>query len=103
MEKEKDDIICICSIENTGHTIGVRVPCRGDDCKNTVWLSDSTINTIKQQNPGINLSENPPSPVCMECGLKIMSKSKDFKMSPMSSEQAKELMEAVINIDAQQG
>jgi hypothetical protein len=102
MEEEKDDIVCICSSDNTVHTIGVRVPCRGDNCKNTVWLSDSTIKTIKQQHPGIDLEKNPPSPVCLDCGLKIMRNSKDFKMAPMSVQQAAELIKAVIDIDAQQ-
>jgi hypothetical protein len=100
VKKEKDTIICICSTDNTVHTVGVRVPCRGDECKNTVWLSDSTINTIKQGHPGINLEENPPSPVCIECGIKIMEKSKDFSISPMSKEQAYELSKAVMDIQA---
>lgn len=99
---EEKDIICICSTENTEYTIGVRIPCRGDGCKHTVWLSDSTINTIKQKNPGIDLIKNPPSPVCMDCGLKIMRNAKDFTMMPMSEEQAMELTKAIIDIDAKQ-
>ena len=78
MEKEKDDIICICTpAGRDNYTVGISVPCVGT-CGRNVWLSDSTIATIKQKHPNVNLEENPPKPVCIECGLAAMKGKAEF-------------------------
>jgi hypothetical protein len=93
MEKEIDEIIAICSLRNEGHTVGISVPCRG--CGKTVWLSDSTINSIKANQPEVDLVKTPPVPLCIYCGIKRMeeseSKSNETILMPISDEQITEL------------
>ena len=98
MEEEKDEIIAICSTENTGNTRGMWVPCRGA-CRRTVWLSDSTINAMKESNPQINLEINPPIVLCIECGLPQLKKDGSAPiLVPPTAEQLEELKKGIISI-----
>jgi len=101
-DEEEDQIICICSKENSAHTIGIRVPCRGPGCNAQLWLSDSTINRIKKEKTDVDLTKTPPTPLCMDCGLKALKNSKDFKIAPPTTEQMEEILKAMTEIDAQQ-
>ncbi len=101
MEKN-EEILCICSTESTGLVEGIWVTCR--ICEADIWLSDSTIASIKKSLPHVNLIEHPPTPVCITCGLKRMNEKKEeIKIMPPTNEQLVEIKKAISDLDAKEG
>lgn len=91
-----DEILAICSTENTGNTIGIDAHCINCDTK--VWLSDSTIKSIKSSFPDVDLKVHPPTILCMLCGMKRIKDTKDVNIMPPTDEQVKEIERKINNI-----
>jgi hypothetical protein len=94
-EKDKPEkMMAVCSRQNSGGTKGIRVPCTGT-CGETVWLSDSTVNLVKQQYPDADLEKNPIQPMCIECAMPTLKANKDMEYAKPSDEQMDELKKAI--------
>lgn len=89
MENKYDDIIVICGESKI--TLGIDVICI--DCKKPLWMSDSSINSVKQNNPGMDLEKHPPTVLCMDCGTKRMEQNSNEErvIALPTPEQVKEL------------
>ena len=87
--EDKDEIIAVCSTERYGHTVGKWVPCKG--CNKNVWLSDSTLNSIRIQYPSLDMEKNPPAPTCIDCGLPTVLQMQDPKFINITPEQMEEI------------
>ncbi len=97
----KDSIMAICterSSKNPPATVGIWVPCMG--CQKDVWLSDSTIKSMKEQHPNIDLVKNPPEPFCMTCGLKKIAEMEEPAFMKPGKAQTEEIID-VIRKDSQ--
>ena len=95
----EDEIIAICSNENSGNTIGIWAHCR--KCDTDVWLSDSTIESIKTNYPDTDILENPPVLLCIGCGLEHIKDSKSQVITKPTEKQLAEIINAIKNIDKQ--
>ena len=94
---KKDDLIIICSKKNDAQTIGVPATCR--KCGTPIWISDTTIDSIKQNHPNINISENPPVALCIECGLKQMDSMEAPVITPLTDLQLEELRNGISGVE----
>ncbi len=93
-QEDKDEIIAICNTANENLTIGISVPCR--KCGTAAWLSDSTIESIKESHPGVDIVENPPIVLCLTCGIEHMNNSaNDPVIIPPSKKQLEELKQGI--------
>lgn len=77
----KEEIILICSSENTGCTAGRWNKC--SNCKNDVWVSDSSINALKGQQPDKIL--------CFDCGMVKYRNENELNILPLTAEQIREI------------
>lgn len=93
----KDDVIIICSTQNTAHTKGIRAFCT--KCNASVWLSDSSIKSVKSKDPNLDLEKDPPHLLCETCGLPVLMGAKDLEIMNMTLEQKTEIIKAIKNLD----
>lgn len=84
-----NEILAICSTSNSGNTNGIDAACR--DCDTQVWLSDSTMKSIRLSFPGVDLEKHPPIVLCLICGMKRMKDNNDITLIPPTEEQIKEI------------
>lgn len=103
MEKKKeiDSVMTICSSRTDEHppvTVGIWVPCTG--CKADVWLSDTSVSSIKQQHPHI-VDANGILPYCFTCGFAEIEKMKDPQFLQPTSEQVDEIVESIVKKNAE--
>lgn len=87
--KETDKIVLICAPKKSGNTVGIDAFCVKCDCD--IWISDSTINSVKQQHPGIDLLVNKPDAYCIDCGKEHLRKIKNPEVIPLTEEQINEI------------
>ena len=104
MSTEKE-FFAICGRQNekpgenypTPITKGIEAFC--NKCDHKVWISDSTIASIKQQNPELNLEETTPGVLCVECGMKELEGMKEPKVIALTELQKKELLDHLTDED----
>jgi len=87
-----DDIVIVCSPTNHGLWNTIQANCR--ICNETIYLSDSSIESVKQQQPEVDLEKNPPILVCLSCGIHQLEKE-DVTIMPLTEGQIKELSNAI--------
>ena len=98
MENKKyDEVIVICGESKV--TIGINVICV--DCGKPLWMSDSSMNSVKLNNPGVDLEKHPPTVLCIDCGNKKIEKEKDADIekivAPLTNEQLDEFKKHFFN------
>jgi hypothetical protein len=90
----EDEIIVICSENNHNSTVGVQVYCR--KCQTKIWLSDSTIKSIRLNHPQIDIEKTPPITLCIKCGTERIDD--DTVFVPITDEQMAEITAGLKNM-----
>lgn len=93
----ESNIIAICSPENFHATVGIEVVCL--KCDIPVWLSDSTIESIKEGHPGVDLIKTPPVVLCIECGMEHIKNSGNTSFFAPTEKQINEIVNAIRNLN----
>ena len=94
MAKEDDEIVVICGPDAMGDHKVIDVTCRS--CGAEVLLSDSSIRSMKSQNPERDFDSQPPVVLCVICGLSYMqTKGDDLQIAPLTEEQINELKNGI--------
>lgn len=85
--------VIVCSEINYIKALCIEITC--GKCSKKIHLLDSSIQTIKENNPELNLVENPPICICLECYLKNpeLTNIETSKILPISKIQIKELLD----------
>lgn len=96
MEGEEKTIV-ICGQDNYTGADSIDVNCR--KCNLAVILSDSTIRSLKQNKPDLDIVKDPPIVLCIECGMTYIEEQKnggeEIKVIPLSAEQIEEFKEGL--------
>lgn len=87
--KKDDSIVLICAPKNSGNTIGIEAFCVKCDC--SIWISDSTINSVKDQYQDVDLLVNKPKAFCIKCGMAHLKTVEHKEVIPLSKTQIEEI------------
>lgn len=92
-----DKTVVLCGADNYTGADSIDVNCR--KCNAAVILSDSTIRSLKQNDPELDLDKDPPIVLCVECGLEYINKSKaegeELNIVPLTEEQLREFRQGL--------
>lgn len=89
--KDDGEIIIICmrlsKDHPVGYTLGIQAACR--NCQADVWLSDTSMQALREQLPEIDFNNKIPVVKCIECSVKI---KKDLNFLPPAKVQISEMV-----------
>lgn len=94
MSQKPNKAVAVCMRTAPGKrqfNTGMEVPCT--KCTHLVWLSDSTIGSMKENHPHIDPNKD-LQVMCMECAMEEMRKMEDPSFVPPTQTQLNELFNA---------
>ncbi len=85
------ETMAICSFKSDRNaTVGIAAFCT--DCTTEIWLSDTTMQSLKEKFPENDLVKYPPKLFCIPCGMKQMDTDKEIKLMETTDIQKAELV-----------
>ncbi len=84
------ETMAICSFRSHKNaTVGIEAFCT--DCTSEIWLSDSTMQSLKDKFPENDFIKYPPKLFCIPCGMKLMETDNEIKLMETTDIQKAEL------------
>lgn len=71
----KENIVTVCVVLGNQHTVGSPGFCA--KCSESVWLSETAVNSIRNRFHNNSLGWDDMTPICPACALKFMNQKKN--------------------------